>query len=50
MIKNLGYQLLLGIQFIRKLNANWDFTNNKLRITDPKPKHKKEQTEIDIIK
>ena len=49
-IKKLGYPLLLGIQFMRDLDATWDFANNKFRITDPRLKHEGEQTEIDIIK
>ena len=49
-IEDLGYQLLLGIQFLRKINAQWDFNNNKLKITDPKAQTTKEETEIDIIR
>ena len=49
-IKNLGYQLLLGIKFLREINAKWDFMNNKLLMMDPKSKGEGRETEIDIIK
>ena len=49
-IKNLGYQLLLGIKFLREINAKWDFMNNKLLMMDPKSKGEGRETEVDIIK
>ena len=49
-IKNLGYQLLLGIKFLREINAKWDFMNNKLLMMDPRSKGEGRETEVDIIK